>query len=139
MQMKLLQNRLFDFIINNRMTDHIKTGLKGEKLAFEFLENKGYKILEKNWRSGRYEIDIIAEEKNILVFVEVKTRTNDYYGYPEESVNKTKQDHILQAAEDYVIQHNINKEIRFDIVSVIINGNIQKIYHIIDAIAPYAE
>jgi putative endonuclease len=121
------------------MPDHIKTGSKGEQLATDFLENNGYKILEKNWRSGRYEIDIIAEEKNILVFVEVKTRTTDYYGYPEESVNKTKQDHILQAAEDYVIQHNINKEIRFDIVSIIINGNIQKIYHVVDAIAPYSE
>jgi putative endonuclease len=121
------------------MTDHIKTGSKGEKLATEFLENNGYKILEKNWRSGRYEIDIIAEEKNILVFIEVKTRTTDYYGYPEESVNKTKQDHILQAAEDYVILNNINREIRFDIISIIINGNIQKIYHVVDAIAPYSE
>jgi putative endonuclease len=121
------------------MADHIKTGSKGEKLATEFLENKGYKILEKNWRSGRFEIDIIAEDKNILVFIEVKTRTTDYYGYPEESVNKTKQEHILQAAEDYVFQHNINKEIRFDIVSIIINGSIQKIYHVVDAIAPYSE
>jgi putative endonuclease len=116
------------------MSDRIKTGSKGEKLAGEFLENKGYKILEKNWRSGRYEIDIIAEEKNVLVFVEVKTRTNDYYGYPEESVNKTKQEHILQAAEDYLIRNDINKEIRFDIVSIMIKGNIHKIYHIEDAI-----
>ena len=121
------------------MTDHIKIGSKGEKLASEFLENSGYTIIEKNWRSGRYEIDIIAEEKNILVFVEVKTRSNDYYGFPEESVNKTKQDHILQAAEDYVIQKNITKEIRFDIVSIILDGNVQKIYHVIDAIAPYSE
>ena len=117
------------------MSDRIKTGSKGEKLACEFLENKGYKILEKNWRSGRYEIDIIAEEKNVLVFVEVKTRTNDYYGYPEESVNQTKQEHILHAAEDYLIRNDINKEIRFDIVSIMIKGNIQKIYHIEDAIA----
>jgi len=121
------------------MKDRIKMGAKGEKLASDFLENKGFKILEKNWRSGRYEIDIIAEEKNILVFIEVKTRTSDYYGYPEESVNTTKQEHILKAAEDYVIMHNINKEIRFDIVSIIINGNIEKIYHIEDAIAASGE
>ena len=117
------------------MKDRIKIGSEGEKLAGEFLENKGYKILEKNWRSGRYEIDIIAEQMNVLVFVEVKTRTNDYYGYPEESVNQTKQEHILQAAEDYMIQNDIIKEIRFDIISIIIKGNIQKIYHIEDAIA----
>lgn len=116
------------------MTNHIKTGAKGEFLACDFLEKKGYLILEKNWRSGRYEIDIIAELNNIIVFVEVKTRATDYYGYPEESVDSTKQEHILKAAEDYMIFNNINKEIRFDIVSIIINSNIQKIYHIEDAI-----
>jgi len=117
------------------MTNHIKIGSKGEKLACDFLEKKGYRILEKNWRSGRFEIDIIAEEKNTVIFVEVKTRTNDYYGFPEESVNETKQEHILQAAEDYVIRNNINNEIRFDIVSIIMSRNVQKIYHIEDAIA----
>jgi putative endonuclease len=117
------------------MPDHIKTGAKGEQLASDYLTLKGYEILEKNWRSGRFEIDIIAEHNNILVFIEVKTRSTDYYGYPEESVTDTKQEHILKAAEDYVILHNINKEIRFDIVSVIINSNIEKIYHIEDAIS----
>lgn len=117
------------------MTNHIKTGAKGEILASDFLERKGYLIVEKNWRSGRFEIDIIAEFKNIIVFVEVKTRATDYYGYPEESVDSTKQEHILKAAEDYMIINNINKEIRFDIVSIIINNNTQKIYHIEDAFA----
>ena len=117
------------------MPDNQKTGARGEKLAAEYLQQKGYRILEQNWRSGRLEIDIIAEQNNILVFVEVKTRSTDYYGYPEESVTDTKQEHILKAAEDYVILHNISNEIRFDIVSVIINPNFEKIYHIEDAIS----
>jgi putative endonuclease len=117
------------------MHHNFTIGAKGELLAVDFLEKKGYTILEKNWRSNRLEIDIIAEYNNVVVFVEVKTRKNDYYGYPEESVNLTKQEHILKAAEDYVILHDINKEIRFDIVSIIINSTTQKIYHIEDAIS----
>lgn len=117
------------------MANHIKIGAKGENLACDFLEQKGYKILEKNWRSARYEIDIIAEYHNTVVFVEVKTRSSDYYGFPEEAVNITKQEHILKAAEDYVFIHDIKNEIRFDIVSIIINSQTQKIYHIEDAIS----
>ena len=112
------------------MANHIKIGAKGENLALDFLEQKGYKILEKNCRSERYEIDIIAEYQNTVIFVEVKTRSSDYYGFPEEAVNITKQEHILKAAEDYVFMHDIKNEIRFDIVSIIINSNTQKIYQI---------
>ena len=116
------------------MTDRIKTGAKGEQIATDYLKNKGYTILERNWRSNRKEIDIIAEYQNLIVFVEVKTRKSDYYGYPEESVTPIKQEHILQAAEDYILLHDVHKEIRYDIISVIMNHQIQKVYHIEDAL-----
>jgi putative endonuclease len=114
--------------------DKKNLGARGEKIACDFLIAKGYQILETNWRSKRNEIDIIAEINNILVFIEVKTRTGDVYGNPEEAVNEVKKDHIYQAAEDYMFIHNVKKEIRFDIISIILVNQTEKIFHIEDAL-----
>ena len=72
------------------MAQHLKTGKQGEALARTYLEEKGYEILEASWRYRRAEVDIIAKDKKILVFVEVKTRRSDYFGKPEVSVTARK-------------------------------------------------
>ena len=115
---------------------HIVLGKQGENLATEYLAGKGYEILHRNWRYGRSEVDIIARIGNDWVFVEVKTRETDYFGYPEESVDKAKQKQLQKAADAYVDEHPIEGEIRFDIVAVILNNNKQEIHHIEDAFWP---
>lgn len=112
-------------------------GRWGEDLAVEFLEKKGYRIVERNWRFGKLEIDIIAEKEDIIVIIEVKTRKNSDYGYPEESVDRIKQEKILEAAEEYIEINNIEKEIRFDIISITGKEGNATINHFQDAISPY--
>ena len=118
------------------MAKHIELGKKGEEIAAGFLKGKGYQILERNWRTGRDEIDIIATDKNTLVIVEVKTRSTDYFGEPEEAVTDRKQEFLIRAAEEYVNQNELDLEIRFDIVSIIIQPGKQTIRHIEEAFYP---
>jgi putative endonuclease len=118
------------------MADSHNLGIKGEELAKEHLQQKGYKILHINWKSGKREIDIIAENKNFIVFVEVKTRTDDYYIHPRHAVTSEKQKSIIYAAENYLERYNIDKESRFDIISIISNGKTVEIEHIEDAFYP---
>lgn len=101
------------------MVKHSKIGIKGEQLAAEFLLNKGYKILHKNWRSGQKEVDLIAKYKDTIVFVEVKTRSKQTLQFPEESVSRVKQNNLRLAAMAYAdkSEHNIN--IRFDIIAIL--------------------
>jgi len=115
------------------MSKHIELGKRGELLAIEYLKANGYKILETNWRTDHKEVDIIAQDNNEIVFIEVKTRTNIYSGSPVDAVNVQKQKLLIDAAEDYIILNNIDLEARFDIISVIIDGNKQSINHIKEA------
>jgi putative endonuclease len=108
-------------------------GKRGEALAAEYLKSKGYRILEINWRSGHREVDIIAQDNDQIVFIEVKTRTGIYSGNPVEAVDYQKQRLLIDAAEDYINLNNIDMEARFDIVTVIINGNSHRINHISEA------
>jgi putative endonuclease len=107
-------------------------GRKGEALAVEYLINKGFIILERNYRYGRLEIDIIGQIENTIVFVEVKTRRSKRYGYPEEAVDDKKTDHILSCADHFIYQNQWNGDIRFDIISVILTPQVL-IEHIEDA------
>jgi putative endonuclease len=118
------------------MADSHNLGMKGEELAKEHLLQKGYKILHCNWKSGKREIDIIAQNKDFIVFVEVKTRTDDYYIHPRHAVTSEKQKSIIYAAENYLERYNIDKESRFDIISIISNGKTVEIEHIEDAFYP---
>ena len=105
------------------MAKHNELGKLGESLAAEFLERKGYHILEKNWRSGRAEIDLIAYVDQQLIFVEVKTRSSTNFGFPEEFVTDAKQTLISLAGTAYIELMNHQGEIRFDIVSVLFDHN----------------
>ena len=100
------------------MSDKIEKGKAGEDLAARFLLEKGYQILARNYRYKRSEIDIIAQKDNCLVFVEVKWRSTDAFGYPEEFVNEKKAAKILEGADQYIYEANWNGNIRFDIVAI---------------------
>ena len=120
------------------MAEHNQTGATGEDLAAAFLEKKGYALLEKNWRFGHEEIDIIASNGSTLVIAEVKTRKSNFFGEPEEFVNRQKQRHLIKAANAYIEKKDLDMEVRFDIISVILSGSEQKIFHIEDAFHPIA-
>ena len=118
------------------MSKHYDLGKKGEEIAANFLATKGYRIIKRNWRFGKEEIDIIAEYDNFLVVVEVKTRSTKNYGNPEEAVDERKQRFLINAINEYVLQKEIDLEVRFDIISIVIEQNKQTINHIEDAFYP---
>ncbi|MGB8192908.1 MAG: YraN family protein [Chitinophagaceae bacterium] len=104
------------------MALHIELGAKGEQLAEEYFNGLGYTILHKNWRNGRYEIDLIAEKKGILHFIEVKTRRSHKFGYPEDDVDRTKLRYLIIAGDNFVQQNPKWKRIQFDILAITIVG-----------------
>ena len=118
------------------MAKHNELGKKGELIARKFLEAKGFKILETNWRHEKDELDIIVKDDDELVIIEVKTRSTDYFGDPSEAVGKAKEEFIIRAAEAYIEIHDLNMDIRFDIISIITNSNEEIIEHIKDAFYP---
>ncbi len=101
------------------MSDFHTLGLEGETLAVEYLEQRGFQILERNWRSGHKEIDIIAAKGDCVHFVEVKTRSTALWGTPEASVTASKRKLIILAANHYIQKNNIAKEARFDVISIL--------------------
>ena len=111
-------------------------GLAGEDQAANLLIQKGYTILERNWRCGHLEVDIIAENTDYLVIVEVKTRKNTLFGNPEIFVDKQKQRHLIRAAMYYAKFKGVTKEIRFDIVSVVNSPDCHEVNHIENAFKP---
>lgn len=115
------------------MAEHNDTGNKGEELAVTFLIKKKYTIRETNWRFKNLEADIIATINDTLVVAEVKTRRSNYFGEPETFVNRQKQKNIIKTAHAYIQRYNLDLEVRFDIISVIISDNETQIKHIEDA------
>jgi putative endonuclease len=107
-----------------------QTGSSGEYLAQEYLKNKNYTILFINWRHKRSEIDIIAQDGKVIVFVEVKTRTNLSFGHPENFVDANKIKKMQQAADAYIELFDWQGELRFDVIAVEKNN---KITHFEDA------
>ena len=109
-------------------------GTKGEDLAVAYLRKKGYRILDRNYRFERGEIDIVAEDNDALVFVEVKARRSKAFGDPEDAVTESKQRQIKNVAEGYLFEHNIDdKECRFDVIAIDFEGNRTTIRHLEDA------
>ena len=115
------------------MSEHNDVGREGEALAANFLQQKGYEIVDRNWRYGPKEIDIVARDGETMVFVEVKTRSTLAFELPQEAVTKKKMKNLVEAADAYMLQYNIELEGRFDIVGVL-NGNPPKVIeHIVGA------
>lgn len=111
-------------------------GRHGEHLAYTHLLEQGYHILERNWRFGKEELDIIAKKDQIIVFIEVKTRENDYMGDPVEAVTPSKQKTIIKVANEYIQLNDIDLESRFDIIGIIHNQKQTSIDHVEDAFFP---
>lgn len=118
------------------MAELHETGKAGEKIACAFLEQNGYTVLETNWQSGHQEIDIIAKKDQILVIAEVKTRQTRFFGEPEEFVTRSKQKLLIKAANNYLFKNELDMEVRFDIISVLLKGEHHQLTHIPDAFYP---
>ncbi len=116
------------------MAEHNDFGTLAEEMAVDFLVQKNYKILARNFRFQKAEIDIIAEFENQIIVVEVKARSTDVFLEPHEAVNKRKIKLIVTATDEFLKQQNENRETRFDIISVLPNENgILEITHIENA------
>ena len=107
-------------------------GKKGEDLALQYLLKKGYTLLEKNWRFHHKEVDIIAIDGPDLVFIEVKTRSSEWFGAPEEAVGYRKQQFLSLAAQAFVAFRKLDVNIRFDVISIILRPGYQSVDHIKD-------
>ena len=110
-----------------------KKGKEGEMLAALYLREKGYDILEENYRHKRGEIDLIAKKDQVMVFVEVKLKNDLSYGFPEEAVNSRKEGMVIATAENYIYENDWRGPIRFDIVSISGKGEKKDILHVEDA------
>lgn len=119
------------------MAQHNELGAKGEDIAAGFLEAKGLHIMDKNYRYEKSEIDIVALQLSPaeVVFVEVKTRTSNYAGYPEDSIDQTKKQHLFKAADAYLYEKQLlTVPARFDIIAIDMkNPEEPLIHHIEDA------
>jgi len=108
------------------VTDPI--AILGETEAARMLEKKGFRIVERNWRMGHLEVDLIAESRTEIVFTEVKARTTTYGGkMPEEFVDETKRKRMVAAANAYIKYRKIEKLPRFDIIGILVNAATQEI------------
>jgi len=111
-----------------------KIGQKGENLAFAYLQNLGYKVLERNYRCKLGEVDIIALDNDTLVFIEVRTRSSLDFGLPQESINRRKRHQISKVALEYMTRKKLNNTpARFDVVAISLEPGKEKIDLIKDA------
>jgi putative endonuclease len=100
------------------MARHNETGKMGEDLAAAWLASQGFELLHRNWKYSYFELDVIAVKNGVLHFIEVKTRTTDTYGHPEEGVTTKKLERLMNAGEEYLHQNPQWKRIQYDILSI---------------------
>lgn len=118
------------------MAEHNITGQKGEEISATYLKSKGYTVLETNWRFKNLEADIIASIGDTLVVAEVKTRKTNFFGEPETFVTRQKQKNLIKAAHEYIQRYELDLEVRFDIISVVMNSTGSQVNHIEGAFYP---
>jgi putative endonuclease len=119
------------------MAKHNELGRRGEQLAKNHLESLGYEILDENWTHGKAEVDLIAYHNKTIIFVEVKARSGNGFGEPEDFVDNRKQKLLVDAADEYIYLMNHQGEARFDIVAILFNNNQgHTLNHIEDAFWP---
>jgi putative endonuclease len=119
------------------MAQHNDLGNIGEEKALTFLKEQGYQIVTANWQEHKFEIDIITIDNDEIVFVEVKTRATDFFGNPEEAVTLIKQQHLIEGANYYLEQNEIDLNARFDVIAIVMNENKTVINHIKDAFSAF--
>jgi putative endonuclease len=114
------------------MADHNELGKEGEELAVAFFTEKGYEVLYTNWQFSHYEIDLIAMHNNVLHFIEVKSRSSRWYGFPEEKVTRKKILSLFKAADEFLYRHPDYHDICFDILSIVKPFNKEAEYFLIE-------
>lgn len=115
------------------MAQHNELGKKGEEMAVAHLLTKGYKIVARNFIFQKAEVDIIARKDNILAVVEVKTRSTPDFGDPQDFVKKRQINQLVKAIDYFVNEHNLDVEVRFDIIAIIQNKSGTRLEHLEDA------
>lgn len=121
------------------MAEHNELGTWGEDEAALYLEGEGYVIIDRDWKIGRRDLDIVAlsPDGKTLVVVEVKTRSGNDYQLPEEAVDGRKMRNLAMATNAYVKEHQVDKELRFDIISVVgVGHQVKCLEHLKDAFNP---
>ncbi|MBV8388863.1 MAG: YraN family protein [Mucilaginibacter sp.] len=122
------------------MAKHLDLGRKGESLAKTFLQGLGYEILDENWTHGKAEVDLIAYKDKVIIFTEVKSRSGNAFGEPEDFVDTRKQKLLAEAADEYIYLMDHQGEVRFDIISVLFDRNENySLKHIEDAFWPSSD
>lgn len=135
----MLSTALINAAKTNPMARHNDLGKIGEEMAIAHLQKLGYKIKLTNYNVGKAEIDIIAEDGGMMVFVEVKTRTSDIHENPIEAVTPRKRKMMVDAADFYINDRALDCETRFDIIAVVKEGNKFRIEHVPDAFSGITE
>ena len=115
------------------MAQHNELGKKGEQLAVDFLQRKGYAILERNYRFDKAEVDIIARIKETLTIIEVKTRSTADFGDPQDFVKPKQIQNLVKAVDEYVTVNDLDVDVRFDIIAIVVQGSKTTIEHLEDA------
>ena len=115
------------------MAQHYDLGKKGEQLAVDHLLSQGYEILARNYRYEKAEVDILAKKDDILAAVEVKTRSTDDFGDPQDFVKPKQVQRLVKAVDAFIQDHSIDLEVRFDIVAIVLNNSQKRIEHLTDA------
>lgn len=101
------------------MAEHNRLGKRGEDIAALYLEERGYVVCCRNWRSGHLEIDIVAVKDGETVIVEVKTRSSVLYGPPEDGLTRRKMERLTRAADAYIVENDVYGSVRFDLITVV--------------------
>jgi len=115
------------------MAAHNELGKHGEQLAVKYLIGKGFEIREQNWRFQKAEVDIIAQKDDLLVIVEVKTRSNRFFGDPQEFVKQEKIRLLTKAIDHYVTDLDLDVEVRFDVIGIVMTNLKTSVTHLEDA------
>ncbi len=115
------------------MAKHNELGKKGEQLAIDFLIKKGYTIMKRNYRFQKAEVDIIAQLKDTLAIVEVKTRSTVDFGNPQDFVKPKQIQRLVKAVDEYVTVNKLDVEVRFDIIAIVKQGKGFNIEHLENA------
>ena len=115
------------------MADHNELGKIGEQIAANYLLERGYEILERNFYFDKAEIDLIALKGKTLAIVEVKTRNSDLFGNPQDFITKRKIKRLVKAANEFVISNDLDIDVRFDVIAVLKNESKEQVEHFKDA------
>lgn len=118
------------------MAKHNLLGHEGEDIAAKYLEQHGYVVQDRNWRCGHKDLDLVVTKDNTIVFVEVKTRTSTEWGDPQEFVTDRKIRRIVNSADAYLRYNQIDMDVRFDIISIVVERGEFKVEHIEQAFFP---